>query len=39
MKGTVTKKDWLAVWQAFGFWKALRLLVSRNGTALNLLMS
>uniref|UniRef100_A0A6M3JLB9 Uncharacterized protein n=1 Tax=viral metagenome TaxID=1070528 RepID=A0A6M3JLB9_9ZZZZ len=38
MKGVITKKHWLSVWKAFGWRKAIRLLISRRPTALAMLM-
>jgi len=38
MKGTVTRKDFFAIWSAFGFRKALRVLFSTERTALLILM-
>jgi len=34
MKGLVTKKHFFAIWSAFGFKKAFRVLVSRQPVAL-----
>ncbi len=39
MRGTVTKRDWRGVAREFGLWKALRLLLTRNKVALNILMA
>lgn len=38
MSGVITKKDFFKIWQSFGFSKALKVLVSFNPVALNLLM-
>ena len=37
MKGVITKKDFLKVLKVFGIRKALKLLLSRQVVALNLL--
>lgn len=38
MNGTVTKKDFFAIWIAFGLTKAIAVLLSRKPTALHTLM-
>jgi len=38
MKGTITKKHFIEIWRAFGLKKALLVLISRNKSALSLLM-
>lgn len=39
MRGVVTKKDVIAIARAFGVWKAVRVVCSREQTALGTLMS
>jgi hypothetical protein len=39
MKGVVTKKDWWMVARTLGWRKAIKLITSREKTALNILMS
>ena len=39
MKGTVTKKNFFSIVKAFGWRKAIRVLLSRKATALLILMS
>lgn len=38
MKGTITKKDFIAVWKEFGFQIAMKLLFSRNKEFLEIVM-
>lgn len=38
MVGVVTKKDFFSIWKSFGLVKGLRVLFSRNKTALTILM-
>jgi len=38
MGGTITKKHFFKIWKTFGFKKAVRILFSKNKTALKILM-
>jgi len=38
MSGTITKKHFFKIWKHFGFKKAMKVLLSRRGVALNVLM-
>jgi len=38
MQGTITKKHFIEIWQAFGWKKAIKILFSRKQVALTILM-
>jgi len=38
MTGVIGKKDFFSIWRSFGLVKALRVMISRDKVALNILM-